>query len=599
MSLFRPEMITFVPCTEVEPPRVRRLRPLFLVLLIAFWLCLVTSAARAEDGILVVHVKDVQKRPIAGLQIGIEGDGGSSITGDDGKARIRLANQTKVKSWVFLQILSSPPGKDFVMVSPWDYRAIVPSFANESENFVEVVVVARGDRAALESGVVLLAAAAQLNRPSPPKTADEQTPPSDPKANLAEVAKQYGLAPDDLDRAIRAWGAKTTDPYEVGLAALYERNYSKASTQLAASLKEREEKLAADRAAVADAAFFLGRSLWEEGKYRDSAAEFRRCLELQPDNSAALNSLAVSLSDAGEYSAAEPLYRQALAIDEKALGPDHPLVATVLSNLGELLQAKGDYAGAEPLFLQALAIDEKALGPDHPAVAFVLSNLGELLHAKGDYAGAEPLFRRALAIDEKALGPDHPAVAMALDNLGGLLEARGDYAEAEPLYRQALAIDEKALGPDHPAVALLLNNRARLRKINGDYAEAEPLYRQALAIAEKALGPDHPLVAVVLNNLGDLLEARGDYADVEALFQRALAIDEKALGPDHPTVARRLNNLAGLLGTKGDYAGAEPLYQRALGIDERKLGFNHPETQAIRRSLEGLESRNSREKPER
>src|SRR5260370_33239766 len=146
---------------------MRRPRPLFFVLLIAFSPFLVTSVARAEDGMLVVHVKDVQKRPIAGLQIGIEGDGGSSITGDDGKARIRLANQTKVKSWVFLQILSSPPGKDFVMASPWDYRAIVPSFENESENFVEVVVVARGDRAALESVVVLLAGAAQLKKPSP------------------------------------------------------------------------------------------------------------------------------------------------------------------------------------------------------------------------------------------------------------------------------------------------------------------------------------------------------------------------------------------------------------------------------------------------
>ncbi len=49
-----------------------------------------------------------------------EGNGGSSVTGDDGKARISLAKQTKEKSWVSLQILKSPPGKDFVMVSPWD-----------------------------------------------------------------------------------------------------------------------------------------------------------------------------------------------------------------------------------------------------------------------------------------------------------------------------------------------------------------------------------------------------------------------------------------------------------------------------------------------
>ena len=69
----------------------------------------------------------------------------------------------------------------------------------------------------------------------------------------------------------------------------------------------------------------------------------------------------------------------ALAIDEKALGPDHPDVATILNNLGELLWDKGDYAGAEPLIRQALGIGEKALGPDHPDVAIRLNNLAELL----------------------------------------------------------------------------------------------------------------------------------------------------------------------------------------------------------------------------
>src|SRR5450631_3641957 len=123
-----------------------------------------SSFLRAESGVLFVHVKDVQRRPISGIRIGVEGDGGSSITGDDGKARIPLARQTKEKSWVSLQILKSPAGKDFVMVSPWDFRILVPSFENESENFIPVVVVQRGDRAALESGSVLAALTAQINK---------------------------------------------------------------------------------------------------------------------------------------------------------------------------------------------------------------------------------------------------------------------------------------------------------------------------------------------------------------------------------------------------------------------------------------------------
>lgn len=37
---------------------------------------------------------------------------------------------------------------------------------------------------------------------------------------------------------------------------------------------------------------------------------------------------------------AEPLYERATKIWEKALGPDHPIVATVLTDWAELLQSQ-------------------------------------------------------------------------------------------------------------------------------------------------------------------------------------------------------------------------------------------------------------------
>ena len=60
----------------------------------------------------------------------------------------------------------------------------------------------------------------------------------------------------------------------------------------------------------------------------------------------------------GKYSEAEPLCQRALAIDEKALGPNHPNVATNLNNLAELYRAQGKYSEAESLYQRALAIDE-------------------------------------------------------------------------------------------------------------------------------------------------------------------------------------------------------------------------------------------------
>jgi tetratricopeptide (TPR) repeat protein len=65
----------------------------------------------------------------------------------------------------------------------------------------------------------------------------------------------------------------------------------------------------------------------------------------------------------------------------------------------------------------ARAIDEKALGPDHPDVAIDLNNLALLYDNQGRYADAEPLYKRALAISEKALGPEHPTTKTIRENL--------------------------------------------------------------------------------------------------------------------------------------------------------------------------------------
>ena len=252
--------------------------------------------------------------------------------------------------------------------------------------------------------------------------------------------------------------------------------------------------------------FLQGQNYELQINYAEAERYYKRAAVNDDENTLYLDAHATILQTLGRYAEAEPLYRRALAIGEKRLGPDHPAVATSLNNLALLLKTQGKYVEAEPLYRRALAIGEKRLGPDHPAVATRLNNLAGLLQAQGKYVEAEPLFRRALAIDEKALGSEHPEFATDLNNLAGLLEAQGKYAEAEPLFRRALAIGEKRLGPDHPNVATSLNNLALLLQAQGKYVEAEPLHRRALAIGERTLGPEHPNTIIIRDNLNALLE---------------------------------------------------------------------------------------------
>jgi len=301
------------------------------------WLAvlLVCPVAEAEQGVLVVHVQSTGGRPLAGVVLATKGDGATGPATDvAGKTRIRLAPPTRVGSRVTLQVIKAP--KDYVFISPWDAAANVPPFENESENYVSVVLAERGDRAMLENGTAIVALAAQINQASAPRAVGEKTTEERRREALGEVARSFGLAPEEVDKAIRALGERTKDPYEKGLAALYEKEYPEASQLLAQSLSQR--RAAAETAAreAGGAAFFLGSALYDQGRYGESVEAYREALAYQPEDTTVMNNLGLSLHEAGDYAGAEPLFRRALGIREKALGPEHPSTRIVRKNLEDL-----------------------------------------------------------------------------------------------------------------------------------------------------------------------------------------------------------------------------------------------------------------------
>ena len=196
-----------------------------------------------------------------------------------------------------------------------------------------------------------------------------------------------------------------------------------------------------------------------------AAAGHSEELEVAPKpTSRLLNQAGLYLRGRAEFSEAKSAYERALEIGEKALGTDHPWVATYVNNLGGVLEDLGDLAGAKKSYERAIEIGEKVYGPDHPTVAIRVNNLGGVLRALGDLAGARKSFERALEIDEKVYGPDHPSVARDVNNLGRVLQDMGDLAGARKSYDRALEICRKRFGEDHPKTKLVRENLESLRR---------------------------------------------------------------------------------------------------------------------------------------
>jgi tetratricopeptide (TPR) repeat protein len=268
-----------------------------------------------------------------------------------------------------------------------------------------------------------------------------------------------------------------------------------------------------------------------------------------------------------------PLYRQVVAEREKQFGPAHPKVARSASDLGLLLRNQGERRAAEPWLRRALDIDERALGPDSPLVAEDLENLASVLPEEQ----ALTLYRRA------AEHADPVIAARNLARLAAFEETRGNRAAALALYRQALTKEESAHA-NHSRLAVRLTDVAFLVEPK----DAKPLLRRALAIQEKTLGAQHPETATTLGNLVSVLLTTGEVAEAEPLARRALEIVERALPANHPRIATSATNLAHVLRLKKDYNGARRLYERAVAIDQTVYGPKDPRVVADKRNLAGL-----------
>jgi CHAT domain-containing protein len=191
----------------------------------------------------------------------------------------------------------------------------------------------------------------------------------------------------------------------------------------------------------------------------------------------------------------------------------------------------GNYTAAEPLYQQALEIRRTALGETHPDVATCLNNLAVLYCMMGNYGTAEPLCRQALEFYRMALGETHPVVAQSLNNLAVLCASTARETEAMTLMEQAAAIDEQMIGQ----IFSISSERQRmvyLQTIQGNFEGFLTLVFQHLAASPSAVW-----------RACDLVLRR------KALGAEALAMQRDAvLGGRYPALAPKLLELTNLRG---------------------------------------------------
>jgi CHAT domain-containing protein/tetratricopeptide (TPR) repeat protein len=188
----------------------------------------------------------------------------------------------------------------------------------------------------------------------------------------------------------------------------------------------------------------LGKLYANQGLYQDAERFYLRALKLEetigqahPFVATWLNNLSVLYVKQGRYTEAWPLLERSMVLLPQRNSSDSA-VAEAFSGMGLLFMEDGQYEDAGRLLNWSLQINNRAFGPDHPVVANNVHNLGMLHQRLGDYKRAEELLLRALKIREMSLPPDHHDLGTSFGELGLHYYALGKIHQAKDYFDRSL-----------------------------------------------------------------------------------------------------------------------------------------------------------------
>ncbi len=254
--------------------------------------------------------------------------------------------------------------------------------------------------------------------------------------------------------------------------------------------------------AKADALTPYAMLLRRQGDFDEAEALFRQALAINrlergedhPFVAHDLENLALTLQARGDLAAAGPLFEESLAILRRVYkDDDNSTVSLALMNVCRYLNQDGRPDEAEPLCREALAMESRLSGPDHQWTAFNGLELARVLRAQGELAEAATLLERSTDIFARTLGEDHAFHSDALRRLGDLRREQGRSDEGVALLERALDISRRIRDPGHWHIAACQSDLAAAYHAKGDDARARALLAEAIPGLEVALGTDHRL----------------------------------------------------------------------------------------------------------
>ncbi|MCA0393035.1 MAG: serine/threonine-protein kinase [Proteobacteria bacterium] len=387
----------------------------------------------------------------------------------------------------------------------------------------------------------------------------------------AELLEQglRAVAPSEREEALSL--AADLDSYSSALGVLERGQDALAAAQRAASLRTR---FAADDPAqqlyIHDQ---LGAAYYRSGDNARAEQEWMQVLALardmeSPPRDAVINAsqlLSGMLAFNGEFKRSLEIAEQGIAFaDRSGVPAEAPMRANLMRARAEALLKLGDAAAAEPIIRNAIALQARTTSPRGSRMAALQNTLAIALNDLGRFREAMQAVTDAETMGNAVTsGPTERAIS--LSNRASVHESAGDYATAVDLGRQALQkLDEAGLADDDAKRRMTERNYVRSLGLSGQHDDA---VRRMQALRERARaldGEDSAEYALTTWQLVVMARNRHDPAHGEPLLAEARQRWAALVPEAHPIFTHALRTQASFARDNGDLAGAETAQRKAI-----------------------------------
>ena len=263
---------------------------------------------------------------------------------------------------------------------------------------------------------------------------------------------------------------------------------------------------------------------------------------------------------------------------KEILGEKHPNTLSALQCLASSYSELGDYSKALEMRSAVYNARKEILGENHPNTLSTLHCLANSYSHLGDYRKALNIEIKVYDACKKILGENHPDTLSALNNLACFYSILGDYSKALEMRSTIYNARKEILGENHPNTLSALHCLANSYSHLGDYRKALNIEIKVYDACKKILRENHPDTLSALHNLANSYFDLADYSKALELEITVYNARKKTLGEKHRDTLSALHVLANCYTYLGDYDRALEVENRAYNTLKENLGESHPDT---------------------